>query len=496
MAAPLIPHDMKWVVSYETPMFDTANGDLGMDEYAVKGPGEWWIRTVPQSEGNFEATTTRRATRNKTLVNITAEKSEANPECVGCAYYSEFQGRKGNIVRVNMNRLDYKDLGRVKNKIQPKRTEMLNSIDSVTAEAAIAHDGSSNAISSGSSVSWSHTVTSADTGAAVVFGCHSGADTIGISATFNGTSMTGNTEYWADASAREHECEGLVLATAGEGTGSKTVQVSFTSSVSNTGMALTYTGVDQTTPYDGYNGNADDSANGGSDSVTITSETDDLVVGFLNIEDGEATPNFTLGGGQTEREKCDDSTTPLCPWAADFGYIASDEAGGASVTHSYSTTDSGPAHVIIGLNLNISSGPVSSTTVTTALATDIASTSVTMNGNVSTTTGTSTLGFSYGIGGFTATNTYAVATTTLSTGPYSVSQSGLTAFKEYWYRAWASSTDGVNYGSTTRFFSAEISTSTPESDGANTASWDDSDFDDGTHATTTGTTVLQLQDTS
>src|SRR3990167_10933690 len=57
LAAPIIPKDQTWLVSYETIAFETADGDLGMNEWADAGNGEFYIREVLKNEGQFTSTT-------------------------------------------------------------------------------------------------------------------------------------------------------------------------------------------------------------------------------------------------------------------------------------------------------------------------------------------------------------------------------------------------------------------------------------------------------
>src|SRR3990167_10415071 len=92
LSAPIIPVEMIWLVSYETIAFETSDGDLGLDEYAIADNGTWYIREIPENEGQFTSTTTQPV--GKKLVHIRAQKSIDNPNCAGCAYYSEFVGRE------------------------------------------------------------------------------------------------------------------------------------------------------------------------------------------------------------------------------------------------------------------------------------------------------------------------------------------------------------------------------------------------------------------
>src|SRR3990167_6599106 len=142
LAAPIVPQDMKWVHSYETIAFETVDGDLGMDEWANAGNGEFYIREVPKDEGQFVAATSSEALLGKTEVKIFARKDENNSDCNGCAYYSEFLTRSGRIVRVPCEGR-YNDLKKVRNAPQPKRIERVSVLSADESKAAIAFDAAS-----------------------------------------------------------------------------------------------------------------------------------------------------------------------------------------------------------------------------------------------------------------------------------------------------------------------------------------------------------------
>lgn len=150
LGAPVIPQEMRWIQSYETVQFNTQDGDLGMDEYAVKGEGEWFVRTVPKENGQFGSTNSFDDLKGKKEVEVVCER---------CAYYSEFSTRKGERVRVPYEADKYQALKEVKNAPQPKRTEFINTLDASSAEAAFSYgsvtasDDSLNV----SSISFSHT---------------------------------------------------------------------------------------------------------------------------------------------------------------------------------------------------------------------------------------------------------------------------------------------------------------------------------------------------
>lgn len=129
-------------------------------------------------------------------------------------------------------------------------------------------------------------------------------------------------------------------------------------------------------------------------------------------------------------------------------------------------------------------------TVTSATSTSITQTGATLNGEVTVTNSATdfAIGFEYGIGAFDSGNftaTTTVESATSSIGIYSGAISSLTTFEEYGFRAYASTTEGdLIYGDTYQFYTGDISTSTPVVV-TDKHAWDNSGWDDGSHATTT-----------
>lgn len=150
--APVIPQDMTWYRSYENMKFETADGDLAMDEYAYS-EGYYYIRTVPKDQGDTTITKQTQAVKGKKKVVIS--KTEH-------AYYSEFIDSSGKIVRVPYKREEYDALRNIKYAPQPEKTEMTSLLSPIIANAAIAYDNSTGALGtagSSISVSFSHTIT-------------------------------------------------------------------------------------------------------------------------------------------------------------------------------------------------------------------------------------------------------------------------------------------------------------------------------------------------
>ena len=123
-----------------------------------------------------------------------------------------------------------------------------------------------------------------------------------------------------------------------------------------------------------------------------------------------------------------------------------------------------------------------SSNATTEGAIAAASSTATLSGNLQLASSTTDVGFDYGIGNFGSSITSVSGTTTI--GLFSSEVTGLTEFGDYQFRAWASSSDGILYGDTYYFYTADVSTSTPVVTADNHL-WDNSDWSNGTNASTT-----------
>jgi hypothetical protein len=344
LGAPLVPVEMEWVVSYETVAFDTPDKDLAVNEYATTKDG-WYIRNIPKSIGGHVYTTNPDDILGKKEVQIQAQKSSSNPDCLGCAYYDEFRHMSGKIKRINSEQTSYKRLQEVKDAPHPSDKEFVSIITPLITDAAIALDAVSEGTeASASSISWSHTVVSATNGAVVVFAVNTDNPApiwSTTASTFNGTAMDRESFVQVDAGANDIVGALYTIKTAGEGTGSKTVVITSDTTVNMYGAAHTYTGVDQADVSDGAQSDGND--NTGTVTVTVTTgSSGDLVVGYAAMED-----NLTgVGADQTER-----TDTEVDGIFTDFRLISSDEPGGASIVHSYTNTGV-KAWIIHAINLN------------------------------------------------------------------------------------------------------------------------------------------------
>ena len=177
---PIIPEDMKWVVSYETVAFDTADGDLGIDEYAIAGENEWFIREVSKDEGQFVSTTSAEAIRGKNEVRTTCEK---------CAYYDEFwDGEK--VIRIFSERNKYNGLRYEKNYAQPTYTTKKGIFNAIESKAVSFTATTTSGIKTNvSSFSWSHTTASDDSLLIVTATSEDAGNPTHTEVTFNGTNL-------------------------------------------------------------------------------------------------------------------------------------------------------------------------------------------------------------------------------------------------------------------------------------------------------------------
>ena len=207
---------------------------------------------------------------------------------------------------------------------------------------AIAEDATSSATaSSSSSLTFSHTCTGSErlllvaVSHVVIFDDVPGTQSV----TYNGVSMT------SIASTNISTGFGRVLTQlfrlVAPATGAHDIVVTFSKTAYlGPTCAISYTGVDQTTPVD--TGSTDNDATGGT-SIVISSASGDLVLDCYGL--GVSNVSEAVGADQTVEVSTDTG----------MGLYISSEPGGASITMSWSNTDNGPANQV-AVNINAASG--------------------------------------------------------------------------------------------------------------------------------------------
>jgi hypothetical protein len=265
----------KWLVSYETLLFNTPDGDLDVGQYALDGNGTgYYVRIQPKTEANFQHVSLKYDVSGLSLVNIIP----------GHAYYDEFltaAGQKaisespfsplppGSIVRrADPSQWQLKMRG-VKDAVQPSRIEKVDALPPILPIKSILGDtslaghhsiGFDAASGSGrqlsvSSYSWSHTCTGDNL--LLVFGDshNNGSDTdrtvTGV--TYNGVAMTLiRSDLGSATSFRDRTTLFYLIAPA---SGSHTVAVTLSGTVDDAnGGVMSYTGARQNNQPDSHNG--------------------------------------------------------------------------------------------------------------------------------------------------------------------------------------------------------------------------------------------------
>ena len=253
----------------------------------------------------------------------------------------------------------------------------------------------------GGTASGAHSAAGSDRYVFVLAGCPSGITGV----TYNSVSMT-----LIDGTVSNERLYGLVNPP----TGSVTVTASSGASDSVGFVVASYTGVDQTTPYDGLTAAI---LSGTTPSRTVTSRTGDMVVG------GNAAANFgaitsTAGAGQTEREDGFEGNLFSVTW--------SDEAGASSVTHSYTLASSpGFDSHIFALNLrDVASATLTVDTQPSTATSGVAMSNVIIDSSDTGSTATVTAAIQTGGGVLSGTTSAAMTAGTVTFSNLIITGSG------------------------------------------------------------------------
>jgi hypothetical protein len=226
-------------------------------------------------------------------------------------------------------------------------------------------------------------------------------------------------------------------------TGANTVAVTVSTSVDAiTAGSVSFTGVNQGTPLTGTTTNFGNSATA---SVSVTTNTGDMIIDAVCTGTG-----FGTGSTQTNRWNRFNNSTTGAGVAAQSTATGS---GSISMNYNLSTDWWG----IIGTNISAAGG---TPTVTTDSITNVGGTTATGNGTVSSDGGSTIT--ERGVCWSTSANpttSDSKATTSGTTGSYSVSITGLSNNTIYHARAYAVNANGTSYGADVTFRMYNVSLS-------------------------------------
>ncbi len=279
-----IEYHNKWVRSYETVLFDTADGDLHFYQFARYEDG-YIIRTKSKSESNFECVGMNHNVNDLQEVQI-----------IGKAYYNEFLDAKRKIARVRTNQLEYDGIRYIKNHPQPVRIELVDQLPEPDPPKqppehhSIAFDGASD---TGylpgpiSSWSWGHECDGDNRLLAVGVCLRTNASRTISSATYNGDSLSQITsDFYSTVQTF------LLYMVAPDSGGSYNVSITLDDTVYATvSGAISYTGAAQTGQPDTYN---QGHAYSQSASVSVTTGEDGCwVISAVCAQGSSLTPSQT-----------------------------------------------------------------------------------------------------------------------------------------------------------------------------------------------------------
>lgn len=236
--------ELKWLSSYETIAFDTMDGDLGLDEYAINPERGWYIRSVAKNIGNFDIIPREGETITDAKKEI-AEKKLVNISCERCSYYSEFITPKGVVLRERiLDPNNYKRLADTPNYPQPSKKVPREIFESLETNAAVTFNASSSKTGSTvSSLSWSHTAGSGSDRLLTVHISYFSATVIVSSSSYNGVLLTNVQRAFNGTDQNAY-----IWRLINPASGSHTAVVTFSGNVSPVVTVADWAGVDQTTP--------------------------------------------------------------------------------------------------------------------------------------------------------------------------------------------------------------------------------------------------------
>ena len=322
---PSIPYEVPphSIVSYETVRFDTSDGDIDLNEYALNPSGGFYIRRVPKDEGNFSIvpdSATSSPTVGKQLVSVLCER---------CAYYQEFQGFDGTKKRIQYTQKAYKDLGK-KDAKPATVTELITPIAALAkvANAAIATDSTGTAVSGLNSVT-SLTYALNNTAGNILFTCITTGGTIS-DVTYNSVSSTHINTSGGGQPAR-------LYYQVSPSTGSNNVVVTTTGTTYIYSASSAYTGAKLTGQPDASNTNSASRGAGVALTTSVTTVADNSwgIICARNDTTGNETAStgstLRVGGG-SGFVQIFDSNSPKTP-AGSLSMSTTDATSAREINH-------------------------------------------------------------------------------------------------------------------------------------------------------------------
>lgn len=190
-----------------------------------------------------------------------------------------FTSKDGQAVYTKIPDSQYAEMGKVNgSRNNPQKSELVSLLDSLkpkAVEAAIAFNSTSTSwVASASSLTYSHTTGGSDRAIVVhVFAFNSAATF--SSMTYNGTTVTTLGSRVADVANSEVRLHGIANPT----TGANNIVITYSASKQIWSSAVSYTGVDQTTPFPDTTVTGTVTGTSLSASITTTVDQSWLVLG-------------------------------------------------------------------------------------------------------------------------------------------------------------------------------------------------------------------------
>lgn len=287
--------EMQWLNSYETVLFDTADGDLDFNQYAVY-QNICYVRTKPKETSQFENIGCSLVFNGLNKVNV-----------IGKTAYNVFKDNNGKIYREKSNKQEYDSLKGNKKPVKYQPISFLNLFRINEAYAAVTFDAvtTGNRCASCSSLTYAHTVTGSDPVLVVNVGCEvQVASCLSMAATYNAVSLVSRV---GPTSAPGSE----LFSLRNPATGSNNVVITPTGQLAELrGDSMSFTGADVTTAtsHVGTTCSLSDVGNPMNCSLTSVASIDMMSYGLFTPVSGSCAPQ----SGETERYDSDNAASHSC----------------------------------------------------------------------------------------------------------------------------------------------------------------------------------------